>query len=252
MTQYDGAVDELEARSIGVNTAQLVSVASSAGPIDDGCQTLEPHDLARVCTDAAINTRRDDFTKTQNGAGHLPPALKGRAGPAVHTQTEDVLGPVTQPVSFAVPPDHDAPYLSQALRCIHEGRLDDAFNLVFQLGNEKSLRGVLKGLQASSTWPRLSGVFSQHLARVLVMLMNKAPRSVPSQEACAWLHALVTQCPGGRAVLAVLGDADLQVLQGALFDLSGAKGEAAVLASRVYYELFHGRSPGSAVQGPMN
>merc|ERR1719160_1701634 len=51
--------------------------------------------------------------------------------------------------------DRDAPYLSAVMQYVQAGRIDNAFQCVFQFGNEKTLRSTMRLLDPTATWRQL-------------------------------------------------------------------------------------------------
>lgn len=139
-----------------------------------------------------------------------------------------------RPLERSLEPDVDAPYLSAAMRHAQVGRVDEAFRVVFEFGNERTLVGLLQRLDSGEAWPRLAESDAQYLARLLVRLLCKAQIGPTAEEACAWLEALL-QAPAGATLLS--GE-DLRGLQATLFSLSAAPGVAGRSAASVYYMLF--------------
>lgn len=141
---------------------------------------------------------------------------------------------MTVPVVCILPSEEDAPYLAAALRYIASGNIDQAFQCVFRLGNERTLFCVLERLDTNNAWQKLPEAEARYLAHLLARLLCKNSQSTLTHRACAWLDALVC-FPGGAGLLS---KEDLSGLQGALFSLSGVPGEMGVCAASVYYRLF--------------
>lgn len=147
---------------------------------------------------------------------------------------EEVLGPSPHLVDWCLPSNEEAPYVSAALRHIKADQVEQAFQCVFRLGNEKTLTAVLNRVEAAPTWQRLPEHEARYLAHLLAMIVCKDPLAGGSLTACTWLEGLVGTT-GGAGLLAA---EDLPGLQSALFSLSGSAGKGGVLASSLYYRLF--------------
>merc|ERR1712178_11931 len=88
--------------------------------------------------------------------------------------------------------DVEIPSLTDAKRHIAAGRVEAAFQAVFQFGNEQALRAVLRLLDPIETWRRLPEAESRYLARVLARLVCKDPLHKAAGEACPWLDGLLS------------------------------------------------------------
>mmetsp|Transcript_109573 Transcript_109573/g.353659 ORF Transcript_109573/g.353659 Transcript_109573/m.353659 type:complete len:805 (-) Transcript_109573:166-2580(-) len=177
------------------------------------------------------------------GAGPVPLVLCGAAEVACSPPPKaSILETGMEPAGWLAASDDDAPYLSVALRHAAAGRVDLALQCVFQFGNERTLRAVLRQLDCSADWLRLPPAEARYLARLLVRLVCREPLAAAAREACTWLRSLL-QVPGGPGLLAA---EDLPGLQGALFCLSSAGGEPGLCAASAYRELLRDQATGPA------
>mmetsp|Transcript_21605 Transcript_21605/g.50440 ORF Transcript_21605/g.50440 Transcript_21605/m.50440 type:complete len:1099 (-) Transcript_21605:81-3377(-) len=157
-------------------------------------------------------------------------------------QPQDVVAPcgdspedIPEPlITWTVPPDGDAPGLGAALQCLAGCSVQEAFHVVFAVGNEKTLQAILARVDPESTWPLLPQDEGKHLAHLLARLTCKEPLGEPAVVACEWLHALI-QWPGGSQALRL---EDKECLRPALFAMSGSPGRARTLSAALYHMLF--------------
>jgi hypothetical protein len=198
-------------------------------------------------------------TKEATQGGRMPPKTAGPTSEAFHAGrmpagavgflAEGPPGPdfLPQPQAASVAPQmlfppvalgpEDSPIFAVVLDYLAAGRIDLGLQHIFQVGNERTLRALLQRLDSSETWPELNLPVAQHLARLLVALLCRDPRSSGASEACAWIEGLLRS--SRRQPEALMPRDELQALQAALFDLSGMGGGPGTCAARVYYRLFH-------------
>eukprot|EP00930_Biecheleria_cincta_P084499 TRINITY_DN73963_c0_g1_i1.p1 TRINITY_DN73963_c0_g1~~TRINITY_DN73963_c0_g1_i1.p1 ORF type:complete len:925 (+),score=160.93 TRINITY_DN73963_c0_g1_i1:30-2804(+) len=224
--------------------------ASEAGQVPPG---------AIPVNNAGRPPRAGSPTKEASQAGRMPQKTAGPTSEATHSGrmpagavgflTEAPPGPdfLPQPEAALVAPQmlfppvaltpDDSPIFAVVLDYLAAGRVDMGLQHIFQAGNERTLRALLQRLDSGETWPQLTLPVAQHLARLLVALLCRNPRSSGASEACAWIEGLLRS--SRRQPEALMPRDELQALQGALFDLSGMGGASSTCAARVYYRLFH-------------
>jgi len=192
-------------------------------------QTLPSEKMVQTDNDVAVQTAPP---KPLCNGGKLPPPDRALALPPA--KGCDALDYLPKPLNFLEPPDAMAPYLQAAKKYLEFDRVDLAFQTVFRMGNEKTLRAVLNLLDAAEAWRKLPEEEGRYLAHLLTRLLCRDPSSAAAAEACEWLAALA-RMPGGSKLLDV---GSLPDLQAALFSLSFASSPAGACAAAVYHRLF--------------